>query len=292
MDGDSLMGEAIFFRRVSGAIPVFGGYTGNYTVSQVTGADGGAYNLYTLTTAGTLTLVADAQVWACGGGGAGRYGNGSARLAGGGGGGGFVTSKIIAPGSYVITIGSGGSGDGGVGSATTIGNVVTANGATLDSSTSRYQGGSGGSGGGAGGWNAASYGIGAGVSTYPFGIVDLKAHCAGGGGGTIFRQNTIAAQGGRGGSNGSNGGSAVSLSTTPYVGQIIAGGAGGVYGGGTGGETSYQQSFAGAYSGEAATFYGSGGGGGAELYCSSSRDDYGIGGAGYQGVVYILEPAS
>ncbi|MBP3410490.1 MAG: hypothetical protein J6M10_05775, partial [Clostridia bacterium] len=50
---------------------VFGGYTGTYTTSEVTGTDGKPYTLYTLTSSGTLTLGDDVQYWMCGGGGKG-----------------------------------------------------------------------------------------------------------------------------------------------------------------------------------------------------------------------------
>ena len=256
-------------------------YSGEYSVADVT-KDSVAYKLYALTSSGTLTLGVAAQVWGCGGGAGGQSATASA--SGGGGGGGYVLEAFnLAVGSYAVTIGAGGAAST-AGGATSIAGR-SANGGGIGSGT-KY-GGAGGSGGGASAANDySSYddvstgGKGAGVSTYPFGIADLNAHCAGGGGSAdeYYRYkdddgnwNVHGSSGGAGGTDGGDGG-----------GSKAGGwgsGTGGEYGGGRGATTGYD--------GKPGTFYGAGGGGGSRFH-----DEYNIGGAGYQGVVYVLIPAA
>lgn len=294
----------------SGAIEV--SYDGTYTTSDVT-IDGVNYTLWTLTKSGTLTVSEDVSYWMCGGG-----GNGSAGVLwtyqrdyghpGAGGGGGYVASGTLGAGVHVITVG----GARGVSSIGTIkanpGNNPPALTAPVYASTPPT-GGSGGSGGGGGGiWNAnyskPSGGSGAGTSTYPFGLTTLKAHCAGGGGGSI---PVSAQQLGVGGAGGSNGGSGTQGGYEFYSmgamypngwGSVYPSGyyaSGGSYGGGNGNTLSYGSStFA---AGKSATFYGGGGGGGG-VRSQSATDGTSLdalvsnGGSGYQGVIYIAIPKS
>lgn len=269
-------------------------YTGEYSVSEVE-KDGVAYNLYRLITSGMLTLFDHGAVWLCGGGAGGHSATSSA--SGGGGGGGYVSSADeISAGEYAVVIGSGGMPNVAGGKTTVAG--LTALGGKAGSVT--YNGGAGGSGGGRGShisysytdtpsYNDGSDGAGAGISTYPLSMSDLKAHCAGGAGGrdelVYLQLSSTSAKAysggyGNGGTNGSNGG--------VKIGNNTSSGTGGEYGGGNGG-------LGRGGSGYAATFYGGGGGGGGR-YCNKSGMDelgsstpvYGSGGNGYQGVVYIL----
>lgn len=236
-------------------------YTGEYTTSDVT-VDDVACTLYTLTGSGTLTVnVNGARYWMCGGGaGGGAYAT-DKRC---GGGGGYVSSGDIVAGTYVITIGAGGAAEANGNATTATGdNTYTANGAS---------GANGGSGGGGGG----IAGHGAGVTTYPFGLTDLLAHCAGGGGGAAYSSGYMT--GSKGGTNGGNGSANGSSGTS--AGFYNKGGAGGEYGGGDGAKTNGSDS-------TDASFYGGGGGGhgrqGSAVYSGAT--------AGYQGVAYVLVPA-
>lgn len=242
----------------------FGGskfsYTGEYTTNDVI-VDGVACTLYTLIGSGTLKIgVNSAKYWMCGGGAGGGSLATSKRC---GGGGGYVSSGNIAKGTYVVAIGAGGTAEAN-GNATTVtgNNTYTANGAS---------GANGGSGGGGG----TVAGTGAGVTTYPFGLTDLLAHCAGGGGGAYYSGSryTAGAKGGTNGGNGSVGN--MSGNTTTYN----FGGAGGEYGGGGGAKSNGANS-------TDASFYGGGGGG----HGQQSSATYKGAKAGYQGVAYILVP--
>ena len=260
-------------------------YTGNYTQSVIT-INNAEYDLFELTTSGTLTLAGTAEVWLCGGGAGGRASvksSSSTLYGGGGGGGGYFSQTTITSGSYSVTIGAGGKADYS-GGATSFSDT-TAEGGRLGPSTGgsyTSYGGSGGSGGGSAAYksNSNNYhgvvGSGSGSSTYPFGVTSLKAHCAGGGGGAVW-----GASGGDGGSDGSNGKIANSnLSSSGFY----YGGVGGVYGGGSGGD-SYTSNTT-TLVGSSATFYGGGGGGGGFYSTSTAKS----GGKGYQGVVYIAIP--
>ena len=247
-------------------------YTGSHTITQVTNG-GVTYNLMTMTNTGTLTVDGDpVQAWICGGGGAGAtgtYNSGASTgtCGGGGGAGGYVASGTLQPGTYAVSIAS-------ARGTSKIGSVLTAN---YGRSGSAHAGGSGGSGGGSSSvvstnWTPAG-GSGAGVSTYPFGITSLYAHCAGGGAGVCGSWNYDC---GAGGTNGSNGGTPVEESSTS--GLSGRPGSGGTRGGGKGGDRLSNQT------GRAASFYGSGGGGG------GSNTSAFTGGSGYQGVGYVLWP--
>ena len=264
-------------------------YTGDMAVTENIVVDNITYNMYTLTSSGTLKLSNEAKYWMCGGGGAGQSGSytgdentTSTRyfMGGIGGSGGYVSSGNLTSGSYNVVIGSGGNSS--AGSATKIG-TNTANGG--GQTNSGIQGGSGGGGAGSVYGSTSTYyegsrtipaAKGAGVSTYPFGLTSLKAHSAGGGGGGAAKRwvngsasNAFGrANGCPGGTNGSHG----SSTANPTYGAETN--AGGVYGGGDGKNME---------PGGNATFYGGGGGGGA-----SNFDSNYAGGSGYQGVVYIL----
>lgn len=263
-------------------------YTGDYTVSTVT-IDDTDYDLYTLTSSGTLTLYKEAQVWACGGGAGGSniYNSGSYYYFGGGGGGGYVLQTTsLQKNIYNVEIGAGGT-SGSSGSATKIGDYIAEGGICNTGSNSRY-GGNGGSGGGSGftkqgdGVTVSTIpGKGAGISTYPFGIENLKAHSAGGGGGGRF-----GAKGRDGGTNGSDGSTTDSSNST---GMTYAGGKGGTYGGGDGGGVEYDGNTG--TSGYSATFYGGGGGAACGTGGQNTAPNLNYkGGSGYQGVVYIAIP--
>ena len=239
----------------------FGGgefsYTGEYTEQDYISSSGTKHKLYTLTTSGEIKLTQEAGYWMCGGGSGGGADSNDKRS---GGGGGYVLSGILTKGTYTTSIGSGGA-PGSYGSATSFSGAknVVANGA---------KGKNGASGGGGGG-------TGAGISTYPFGLIGLKAHSAGGGGGARMTRGTDNKyyRGADGGSNGANGKEhPTSYSTGSKYGL---GGAGGEYGGGHGAKWDGSGS-------TPATFYGGGGGGASSSY-GGSKD-------GYQGVVYIAIP--
>lgn len=285
---------------------VFGGYTGNYTVSQVE-YKGANYNLYTLTSSGTLTLNGKALYWMCGGGqsgesGSGNYNNQIAR-GGSGGSGGFVDGTgsgdtySIGGGeqgnTIPIVIGAGGTGDFGRGGDTSYTVYFSSNqyNATITASGggTYKEGCYGGSGGGSCGYiiegARASRSIlyGERVSTIPFGINSLQKHSGGGGGGGASYRNASGtwrySNGGNGGSNGGNGAENSSIST----GSVAS--TGGVYGGGNGGDSSNKP--------QSATFYGGGGGGARGMYNLYSSVGFGFDdqGSGYQGVFYLLIPA-
>lgn len=252
-------------------------YTGNYTEQTVTMGEK-TYALYTLTSSGTLSC-SEGRFWMCGGGSAGgAYGT---TYGGMGGGGGYVKEMALADGEYSVVIGAGGT----AGTFSTTGgsasSIAFADG-TAESAAGGMTNGTGGSAGGgrskATSITATSYSQhsyeagpnGAGVSTIPFGIVSLWAHCAGGGGGSITTSESASStrkyssDGGWGGQNGGAGGP--DNKDRPY-GGFKGGGYGGVYG----------------QAGKSATFYGSGGGG-----ASGGRNSK-SGGSGYQGVAYVLQ---
>ena len=270
-------------------------YTGDMAVTENIVVDNITYNMYTLTSSGTLKVSSDAKYWACGGGAGGADGSNTSGspayyFGGLGGSGGFVGSGNLTGGeTYTISIGSGGvsaTASMSTGGQTKIGTTVIKGGTNGNSGSSSPHGGSGG--GGAAfvyGSSSAYYqgggvspgGTGAGVSTYPFGLTSLKAHSAGGGGGgAAYRwtqDSSVSNPYGRkdGAVGGSNGGNGASGSST----YGNSSNAGGDYGGGNG--SNFDEA------GTNATFYGGGGGGGASNFGTNSK-----GGSGYQGVVYIL----
>ena len=273
----------------------FGMYTGEYTVERIEHEDV-IYDLYTLITSGTLTMNDEAQYWMCGGGGSGeRYY--------GGGGGGYPEEGTIGSGVYVVTIGAGG---GTPGEVTTNGYDGSYTSITASDQTVLAEADGGGNGstrnGGSGGGGSANGagtngGRGSGKSTYPFSIVSLEAHCAGGSGGAYMRFDESTGvrrfyKGGAGGSNGSDGEATeiitVEIGTTVYT-------VGGEKGGGDGGtgkpidSTSVAGTIGG---GQDGTFYGAGGGGGGKqsYHFADGRynQSWARSGAGYQGVCYLL----
>ena len=300
--------------RLCYAANPFASYSGKYTVSDVE-VDGKPCKLYTLTTSGTLVLDDEIQYWMCGGGASGAayaYREGDynyqsdRRMTGGGGGGGYIKTGTLNAGTHVVTIGAGGAKATPVnmftpkmhspGAKTSIG-TTSAAGATAGAAPSSTVANPGASNGYSGGGGAVGVvgasggtvtpldgGIGDGNTAlaYPFGLTSLKAHSAGGGAGSFFSGglHMFGGQGGSCGSNGSQGGHGSDSFNE-------AGGAGGNYGGGSGGSA---DRYGYAKEGSAATFYGSGGGG-APFASGSDAVMYGLsGGAGYQGVVYLLAP--
>lgn len=265
-------------------------YTGEYTEQDYISSSGTKHKLYTLTGSGTLTVKgSEVQYWMCGGGASGEnswYSNSAGYGTGRGGCGGHVASGAITSGTWTIIIGAGGATpeiisthpkdtySAGGKTEMIIGTTRhTANGGTLES---------GGSGGGYA-WSSAGEskyskiigGVGDGVSTYPFGVSDLFAHSAGGGGGSISGWIRLSmCDGGTNGGDGSK-----SNSSTQASGGEKGGGAGGVW------NTSVSDSPNGGY----ATFFGSAGGG-AAVVTETVTNQFGVGGAGYQGVVYIAIP--
>lgn len=269
--------------------PSFGGYTGDYTVSTVM-VDGAECDLYTLTSSGTLTLNDSAEYWMCGGGGAGgSSGLGTGRGgSGGGGGGGYTKAGSLLSGIHTITIGA----------ASGVTQIITSNSETIQASCGVKQdaysnGGAGGSGGGAGyrldltdgvlsSHKRLNNGVGARESTYPFGLEELGAHCAGGNSGQLYYDvgsDFLYEYGLKGGSCGSYG----TQTTWNEVADVAE------RGGGRGGVCVYTSTMT-KVRAKAATFYGSGGGG---QYLGVKDTDvyyHYEGGAGYQGVCYILIP--
>ena len=256
-------------------------YSGTHTTESYT-ANGKTYTLYKITGSGTLTVKGRAKgvdIWLCGGGANGATGGGTG--GGSGGGGAFCTqyTSQSLSGAYTIAVASAGGSS----------NVTKGN-ETLFSAS----GASGANGGTGGGGSNGAGGTGDGVSKYPFGdMTAFGCHCAGGGGGSgeynirydpdNYTSYTECAYGGDGGTNGAAGG----RGSSPAIYQA-RNAPGGNKGGGTGGGKS---------AGSAATFYGSGGGGGGV----DGQDNYDYpyygnnttysGGAGYQGVAYLLIPA-
>lgn len=246
-------------------------YTGNYVESEYQGTDGVSYKLYTLTSSGVLTAkMKNADIWLCGGGSSGAPNDTSGTMPSSRGGAGAYCASAMQQtlsGNYTVTIGAGNGG------TTSVGELLSAAGVT--------SAGNGGTGGGNGG-------TGDGQSKYPFGdTAQFQCHCAGGGGGASAISSTYwtTFNGGAGGSNGGNGSPLTFNSSETFIGTAD-GGVGGNFGGGAGGRVDGQTT----YSGNAATFYGSGGGNGSKSSYNFT-DHYGANGAGYQGVVYIRVPA-
>ena len=299
--------------------PVTVTYSGTHTVSDVT-VSGKTYKLYALTGSGTLTIEGgEVQYWMCGGGASGMSAyvssgdKGKNDNSGVGGSGGYIDHGTLAVGTHTVTIGAGGElaryGTQHAGGATSIG-THTANGATTNGQSGPndpmvINGASGG--GGAVSYEdhrlaSTTYGYykpskGSGyANTYPFFSADLSsigAHCAGGGGGGFYYEvnSKDHAIGGNGGEMGGDGAVVTSQTRGTPSGEIVNGGTGGQKGGGLGGYGDYGMYTKSYINGYAATFYGSGGGGGGYYYYSSSLNYNGNGGAGYQGVAYILVPA-
>ena len=297
-------------------------YSGTCTISDVT-VDNLPYKLWTITGSGTLEVSDPVEYWMCGGGGKGgtavaptgtictsigvgkwKDGYTAPGASGGGGGGGYISTGYLEAGSHVVTIGAGNSG------ATSIGTLTTNGG----SAGAAPNGGAGGSGGGSGvSWKpgsgsqftatagsptvVSSRGSGKGISGYPFGLTtSMSCHCAGGGGGGdaftyvdtgdgVFLSE---ATGGKGGTNGGYGGNSTEYDN-PTSFSPIPTSSGGNYGGGAGGGADFYANST--TNGAKATFYGSGGGGGGRSCEKDGTTTRKSGGAGYQGVAYLLIPA-
>lgn len=257
-------------------------FTGEYTVQDVT-VDGVARKLYTLTGDGVLTVSNAVSFFMIGGGSSGEHagrGGNYGSQSGRGGCGGKVDSGTLNAGTWQVTIGKGGaqttagSSSSNAGTATTISDGTTTH--SADGGTISAGGTGGGSAGNcySGGRYLVNGGTGAGVSTVPFGLIDvLGAPGGAGGGGAVYDSNYGSYSGGNGGTNGGNGSNGVSNKYTP--------GKGGADGGGDGGNLSTT------VSGKPATGKGSGGGGGAAYYPGSDAQ-YGEGGAGADGAVWLL----
>lgn len=286
-------------------------YTGEYIEQDYTDSSGAIHKIYTIITSGNLTLPSNTKfsIWGCGGGAGGQTASSTSAMAmqrsGAGGGGGYVIPTTHLQTGVIdlsIIIGAGGAKDTDGGETSC--NGLTVVGAGGKSYYSAPNGGSGGGGGVSGYINddnisITNYkgGTGKGVSTFPFDIVSLKAHCAGGAGGqshlSYYDRSSSGSdnyyyQGGDGGTNGGNGNMG---SSSGYFNDIKVQPKGGTYGGGNGGWCDKGDTY---LNGENASFYGCGGGGGAlsvdsNLYVSYSPS-IGNGGAGYQGVVYIAIP--
>ena len=235
-------------------------YTGAYTdYGVVTMSDGARYRLLAFTSSGTLSIEqpVNCEVCVVGGGADGakamKYGGG-----GDGGAGAYLKNQAVSAynGGPVV-----------VGARQGVSSIA-------DVSVNAVSGKNGGTG-------AGSYNVGEGdsISKYPFGDTGYslwagKPHCAGGGQG-VQENDGYGYYGGDGGTNGGNGyKQGIYEMTNPY------GGVGGSYGGGNGGGH-----VGGVFEGGNATYYGSGGGGGVH-----NSDGDGLGGNGYQGIVYIRIP--
>lgn len=273
---------------------VFESYSGNFTVASVL-VNGRIRSLYALTSSGVLTVKGKVEFWMCSGGQAGMAGTTSSSYdmawAGSGGRGGASIQGQLTQGDWTIVIGAGGSQDFEYGGLSSIENSSAAHTTGTPSDSNCGSGsGHGGAANKSGGYNTSGY-SGSGKETSPFGITELGYHCAGGGGGSaVFRNpeypyTTEVSIGGDGGSNGLNGGSSSSKKESPSCTTVFEGGTGGEKGGGNGGSASYQA----AGDGFPATFYGGGGGGGGSAYTPNLEIVKGTFGAGYQGVVYILD---
>lgn len=286
-------------------------YTGEYTEQDYTSTSGTKHKIYMLITSGNLNLPSGTKfsIWGCGGGAGGKSAESTSALAmqrsGSGGGGGYIIPTTHFDTGVIdlsIIIGAGGmcNKDGGETSC----NGLTVIGAGGTSSFTTPTGGSGGGGGVSGYINDSSVSItnyaggsGKGISTYPFAITSLKAHCAGGAGGQSHLSYYSSSDQGShnyyflGGNGGSNGGNGKMAGSSGVSGNREVQPAGGAYGGGNGGWCDKGEAY---LKGEDATFYGGGGGGGAldvdASYYVAYRATIGKGGAGYQGVVYIAIP--
>lgn len=283
-------------------------YTGEWSVSPVE-IDGAAFDLYTLTSSGTLTLGDDAQFWMCGGGASGAWGSYSRTSgntfakAGDGGYGGHFRTGTVASGEYAVIIGAGGSdhvssqGGGATSISGKAASYVAEGGGTATSygSITAYGASTGGGGGyireGVVSSNTAATACG--ISTIPFDLTDMKKHCAGGGGGSAkwvsYEGEAFYNRGGAGGSNGAKGARNDSelMDSSALTGSSYSGGRGGEYGGGSGAGINY--------GGRAGNFYGAGGGGSSSSVNAatlSQGNDYSGAKGGYQGVCYILLPAT
>lgn len=258
-----------------------GGTTTSITLSGMT------YAVHTFTTTGATTFTVGTSVnveyLVVAGGGGGGVGR-----AGGGGGGGFVEGAMtMAPGTYTITVGTGGTAgandsQGGDGGASSIGALVTTVGGGGGGGWTTNTGRNGGSGGGAssggGGSGTRTPGT-ATAGTGQNGSSNFDGQYGGGGGGAASYAFTAVS---RTGGNGCQ--SQMSGTLTYYAGGGGAGSAGGTNSaGGLGGGGA--GSIANGVAATAGTANTGGGGGGGE-------GPSGPGGAGGRGIVIIRYPTS
>lgn len=283
-------------------------YSGDYEVFTYS-LDGKPYDVYRLNTSGELTCSKGVEYWACGGGASGWGGTDCSPYCGLGGASGFIDTGLLEKGTYAVTIGAGGAATAKAGSSTVINgnNTFSIMGGKTGSFNTNGVFNSKELLGNSSGGGSYSVSIGSGYSdvspsavncsdgknVFPFGIYSLIAHCAsGGGGGVAIDENSTIDAGhyciaGKGSGFGQSGGHTTGKSGGTY--NSASSGAGGYYGGGSGGPGATGP-------GGNATFYGSGGGGGSfySTVTSSSMtgSGYGKGGAGYQGVCYLLTPST
>jgi hypothetical protein len=236
------------------------------------------YEQWTLLSSGVLKVTEganfDAQVCAVGAGANGTTENGTSLPAGGGA---FLTNaEVTITADTAVTIGASGT----TGGTSAFGEIVAHGGLAPTAS--------GVSGTGAGTLGATAR-KGDGISKYPFGdkvTFAGRAHCAGGAAAgqvlSLSGYNPRHTVGGDGGTDGGYGGIRKSQA---YVAPpaTTRGGVGGVLGGGYGGQASRGSSL----KGGDATFYGGGGGNGGYWNIDVSDRFTGVGGYGYQGVVYL-----
>jgi hypothetical protein len=304
-----------------------GGGAPTWTTVSGGGGGGGAIDVQAYTADATWTKPAGAQfveviaVGGGGGGGSGRLGQtGSTRGGGGGGGGGGVTRWMVpaaALGATVaVTVGQGGTGGasptvwtspangtsgnpGADGTASAFGSHVYAAGGLAGqggagltiipggagAAAAILAGGSGGSGGAGATSNptAGAQGLGAGGGGGGGGMTGGNTQQAGqaGGAGSPILAGATALPGGTGGAvAGGAGGAGTSVTSS----QAIGGGGGG----GGGGNHSGTGSAIGGAGGAGGSYGAGGGGGGGGTSLSGVVSSTGVGGAGANGIVYVI----
>ena len=246
-------------------------YTGAYTdYGMVTMSNGARYRLLAFTSSGTLSIEQPVNCEVCVvGGGSDGWAAGSSG-GGAGGAGAYLKNQSVSAyngGSVVVGAREGASSIADVSVNKVAGFMPSSNGGT-----------------GAGGDTA---GTGDGISKYPFEDTGYslwagKPHCGGGGQGAYVRENgPNDIQGYKGGNGGTNGGNGYSRGSNQV--SNPSGGVGGSYGGGAGGGGTTVR-------GGNATYYGSGGGGGRYRVKADGNVGEGLGGKGYQGIVYMRIP--
>ena len=311
----------------AGQVLTSAGGGGAPTWTTVSGGGGGAVDVQAYTADATWTKPAGAQfveviaVGGGGGGGSGRLGKtGATRGGGGGGGGGGVTRWMVpaaALGATVaVTVGQGGAGGasptvwtspangtsgnpGADGTASTFGSHVYAAGGLAGqggagltiipggagATAAILAGGSGGSGGAGATSNptAGTQGLGAGGGGGGGGMTGGNTQQAGqaGGAGSPILAGATALPGGAGGAiAGGAGGAGTSVTSS----QAVGGGGGG----GGGGNHSGTGSAIGGAGGAGGSYGAGGGGGGGGTSLSGVVSSTGVGGAGANGIVYVI----
>ena len=244
--------------------------TGGNTVT-----DTGGYRIHVFTGNGTFTVTngGNVEYLVVAGGGAGGNGTTSGYESGGGGAGGFVTGVLgILPGSYPVTVGSGGAARTSASSGNNGGNSIFSSITAIGGGGGASSPNAGNSGGSGGGGSHSQTAGGAGTAGQGFaGATPGQASRGGGGGGAS----------GAGGLGAGGDGLTSSISGAPVV---YAGGGGGsayanVAGGAGGGGAGVPGGYA---TGTAGTANSGGGGGGANQAGTNTG-----GGAGGSGIVII-----